>query len=70
MRASEKSTSGFELPVDPRIRARLAAVETQRSVNFQAHQIVADAEARANDERLAADREDERVQTAARRNRV
>lgn len=61
---------GFELPVDPRIRARQAAAETQRSGNVEADQIVADAEARADDERLAADREDERVQTAARRNRV
>ena len=61
---------GFELPVDPRIRARQAAAETQRSVNVQADQIVADAEARASDELVAADREDERVRTAARRNRV
>jgi hypothetical protein len=61
---------GFELSVDPRIRARQAAAETQRSVNVQADEIVADAAARTNDERLAADREDERVQTAALRNRV
>jgi hypothetical protein len=61
---------GFELPVDPRIRALQAAAETQRSVNAQADQIVADAEARADDERRIADREAERVLTAARRNRV
>jgi hypothetical protein len=61
---------GFELPVDPRIRARQAAAETQRSVNVEADQVVRDAEARADDERIAADREEERVLTAARRNRV
>lgn len=57
-------------PVDPRIRARQAASETQRSIKAEADQVVADAEARADDKRRAADREDERVQTAARRNRV
>jgi hypothetical protein len=62
--------NGFELPVDPRIRARQDAAEAQRSVSVDADLIVANAEARANDERLAADREDERVRTAARRNRV
>jgi hypothetical protein len=61
---------GFELPVDPRIRARQAAAETQRSVNAQADPVAADAEARADNERIAADREAERVLTSARRNRV
>ena len=61
---------GFELPSDPRIRAREAAAETQRSVDVEADLIVTNAARRANDERLAADREDERVRTAARRNRV
>jgi hypothetical protein len=65
-----RDSHGFDLPVDPRIRARQAASETQRSVNAEADQVVADADARADDKRRAADREDERVQTAARRNRV
>ena len=61
---------GFDLSVDPRIRARQAAAETQRSADVEADQVVAEVEARANRERIAADREAERVQTAARRNRV
>jgi hypothetical protein len=52
------------------MRAREAASKTQRSVDVPADQTVADAQARAIHEWLAADREGERVQTAARRNRV
>ena len=61
---------GFERSTDPRIRARKAAGETQRTVIADAAQAAKDAAARLDDERLVADREDKRIQTAARRNRV
>ena len=61
---------GFELPVDPRIQARRAAAQTQRT--FETADLAASelARERAEMDRLAADREVERVLTAARRNRV
>jgi hypothetical protein len=52
------------------MRARQAAAETQRSVNVEADQAIAEAKTRADNEHLAADREAERVLTSARRNRV
>jgi hypothetical protein len=62
---------GFELPVDPRIRARQAAAETQRAFNAGPDQVAsASAQARAERDRLASDRDIERALTAARRARI
>lgn len=61
---------GFELPVDPRIRARQAAAETQRAFNAGADQVASkSAHARAERDRLAPDRDVERALTATRRAR-
>jgi hypothetical protein len=65
-----RNGNGFGLPVDPRIHVRQAAADMQRMLHADVDRVAADAEAQADDERLAADREDERVLTAARRNRV
>jgi hypothetical protein len=61
---------GFELPVDPRIRARQVAAETQRAFNPADRAASESAQERAESDRLAADREAERALTAARRARI
>ena len=61
---------GFDLPVDPRIRVRQAAADTQRTLNA-AQTASASDQARARKEQLALDRDTaiEQALTAARRAR-